>query len=96
MHEAELQAKIITLCAELRLLVFHSTDSRRALGRGFPDLTIIGKTRGLFAEVKDDWGQLSPEQTQWRYSLQASGAEWRLWRPRDWDVIETELRGIAS
>ena len=95
MNEAALQAKIITLCHDLGLLVFHSGDPRRDVGRGFPDLTIVGKTCGLFAEVKDDWGTLSPEQTQWRYSLQASGAQWRLWRPRDWADIEAELRSIA-
>ena len=95
MREAELQAKIITLCAELRLLVFHSTDSRRDLGRGFPDLVICGRTHVLFCETKDDYGQLSSEQTGWRYSLQTAGAQWRLWRPRDWADIEAELRSIA-
>ena len=95
MTEAVLMAKIITLCAELRLLVFHSTDSRRDLGRGFPDLVICGRTHVLFCETKDDYGQLSSEQTGWRYSLQTAGAQWRLWRPRDWAVIEAELRCIA-
>ena len=95
MNESALQAKVITLCHDLGLLVFHSTDSRRDVGRGFPDLVIVGKAGGMFAEVKDNWGQLSPDQCQWKYSLMASGAQWRLWRPSDWQAIEAELRGIA-
>ena len=55
---------------------------------------IVGRAV-LFCECKDDWAALRREQTTWRYRLTAAGAQWRLWRPRDRDAIETELRSIA-
>lgn len=95
MTEAELQAGIIALCGDLGLLVLEIPDSRRIRhGKGFPDLVIVGRAV-LFCECKDDWAALRREQTTWRYRLTAAGAQWRLWRPRDRDAIETELRSIA-
>ena len=43
MTEAELQHEVISLCEKYGLLVFHSTDSRRDIGTGFPDLVICGR-----------------------------------------------------
>jgi hypothetical protein len=95
--EAELQASVLELCKQLGLLVFHSTDSRRDVGRGFPDLLIAGFGGALFAELKSAGGRLEPEQTTWRYMMIAAGFRWRLWRPADWESgeIERELRAIA-
>lgn len=97
MTEAELQDRILGLAGSLGLLSFHSTDSRRDIGKGFPDLVIVGPRGVLFAEEKDGGGQLKPDQVTWKYRLLAGGARWVLWRPRDWDTgrIEAELRRIA-
>lgn len=81
--EEDLLDKVTARSRELGLLVFHSTAAVRDIGPGFPDLVIAG-TRHIFAELKSAGGCLSPRQTMWRYRLVATGAEWHLWRPRDW------------
>ena len=40
MNEAELLQEVLDLCEELNVLAFHSTDSRRDVGKGFPDLVL--------------------------------------------------------
>lgn len=77
--EAQFQKRVTDLCNLLGLKVFHSGDSRRDTGAGFPDLVIVGKPgRGvLFAELKTDKGRLTREQTDWLQALQDSrGDEW--------------------
>jgi hypothetical protein len=97
MTESELQADIISLCKELGLLVFHSGDSLRDTGRGFPDLIIVSRTGNgvIYAELKDWNGDLSPHQVTWKWSLIANGADWVLWRPQQWLEIEQTLRALA-
>jgi hypothetical protein len=97
MTEADLRHHVVTLAGHLGLLVQYSTDPRRDLGKGYPDLTIAGVGGCLFRELKDRHGQLSPAQTTWRYTLVADGQDWACWRPIDWDTgrIEAELRRIT-
>lgn len=96
MNEKELQDKVLELCRKYNLLVFHSTDSRRDIGKGWPDLTIAGKNL-LFAELKSDVGRLSPEQTTWRYTLQSIGFGHVVWRPIDLQdgTIEHQLKELT-
>lgn len=62
-------------------------------GRGYPDLTLVRPPRLIFAELKPERGSLEEEQKTWRDKLSAvPGAEWYLWRPRDYDAIERILR----
>ena len=61
---------------------------------GWPDSVIIG-TKVIFRELKAEHGQLSPDQRAIGGKLKAAaGADWAVWRPRDWlsGDIETELR----
>ena len=60
-------------------------------GTGFPDLVLI-RERVLFVELKTDAGAMSPEQRAWRDALRGAGADWRLWKPRDWPEIEATLK----
>lgn len=96
MTESDLQAEVIAIARGLRLYVFHSTDSHRDIGPGFPDLVIAGLDGVLFAELKSAAGQLSTEQTKWRYRLLAAGQQYYLWRPRDLASgrIESTLRSM--
>lgn len=96
MDEAKLQSEIIALAEELNLLVFHSADSRRDIGRGFPDLVIVGRHRTLFAELKSATGTRTTDQTNWYYRLSAVGDHVTLWRPKDWEngQVETLLREL--
>jgi hypothetical protein len=77
--------------------VFHSGDSRRDTGRGFPDLVLAGVNGVLFREVKDDYNPLRPAQVTWKHTLLAARADWDIWRPVDLSAgtIEHEIRRIA-
>lgn len=94
MTEAELQAEVIRLAAEHGVLVFHSTDSRRDIGRGFPDLVLVGSRNVMFVELKTTVGHTTPEQTTWRWKLLAAGAYWALWRPKDLPHIPSVLANL--
>jgi hypothetical protein len=94
--EADLQSSVVDLARWLKILAYHTHDSRRS-EPGFPDLVLAGRNGVIFAELKSTAGQLSREQTSWKWMLTAAGATWRLWRPLEWDTgqIEAELRRIA-
>ena len=102
MTEKELEIEVLAIAKGLRLMVRRVPDSRRIthveLGRGFPDLEILGPHRLMFAELKTEGGQLSRDEKRWRYALEAAGQRYVVWRPqhlrhRD---IEAELRLMAS
>jgi len=57
-------------------------------GEGFPDLVLARAGKVLFVEMKSEAGTLSPPQREWAASLRTL----RIWRPRDMDLIEAELR----
>lgn len=96
MTEAELQAQILDLCKHMGLLVYHTYDSRRSQP-GFPDLVIVGKHGVLYRELKTDRGRVSKEQDQWLVALHATGADAKVWRPRDWPTrVHRELQELGS
>ena len=92
MPEAELQRLVAEMCAWLDLPHFHVLNSK-GMRAGWPDCTIIG-TRVIFRELKSEFGRLTPEQTEIGYRLKTAGADWAVWRARDWlnGSIEKELR----
>jgi hypothetical protein len=96
MPERELQQVVAELCKVLGLRHFHVQHSR-GMAAGWPDSTIIG-ARVIFRELKSQTGQLSPEQREVGAALKAAGADWAVWRPRDWLTgdIETELRLLVG
>ena len=83
MKESELLHAVIALCEKHNVLVFHSTDSRRDVGRGFPDLVLVGQHGVLFVELKADTGTRRPNQTTWGYRLLAADAHYGVMKPRD-------------
>lgn len=98
MTEAMLQASILELARHHRLQAFHVYDSRRSAGVGFPDLCIAGPGGVVFAELKNDILQPTPEQMTWLGTLEAGGAEVYLWRPQQWldGTIATVLARLAK
>jgi hypothetical protein len=92
MPERELQQLVADLCRLLGLPHFHVRHSR-GMTAGWPDSVIIG-TKVIYRELKSQTGQLTPEQRATGDALKAGGADWKVWRPRDWLTggIETELR----
>jgi hypothetical protein len=97
MTEAELLEEVLAICAENDVLAFHSTDSRRDIGKGFPDLVCIGRRDILFVELKRFGGYRSPEQTTWGYRIIACGMRYALWTPLDLKrgTIESVIRGLV-
>jgi hypothetical protein len=96
--ELELQNAVIDLARVLGYRVAHFRAARTADGwrtpvaadgAGFPDLVLV-KRRVIFAELKSAAGKLRAEQSEWRISLQAAGAEYRLWNPDSWVSGEIE------
>ena len=96
MHEAQFQAEVIKLADSHDVKVFHSTDSRKDIGPGFPDLVLVGVDDILFAELKTSGGTMSSKQTDWRYSIIAAGHRHEVWRPADLNsgVIEAYLENL--
>lgn len=95
MTEAELQAEAIGLARKLGVLVGITPDSRRAF-TGEPDLRLLGARAMMWAEIKDDDGELSSAQKAWRWRLLACGQIYRLWRPVHWyrGEIKADLEAI--
>lgn len=63
--------------------------------KGFPDYVLSKYGHILVVELKTELGVLSPEQVEWRRRLEPTGY-YRLWRPRDWPEIESELTGQVA
>lgn len=95
---AQLVNEAVRQCDQLGLRVFFWPDSRRTLRKGWPDLTIIGRSGVLFREVKTAFGKLTPEQRLTGYEMTRAGLDWAVWRPGDFaaGTAERELRRIAG
>ena len=78
-------------------LIFHPSPHQvrpgawRSDGKGFPDLCLAHRDRGLiFAELKTDAGTMTPQQQVWALAIKPF-AEWYLWRPKDLPAIAKRL-----
>jgi VRR-NUC domain len=81
--EAELQQAVIETARTFGFLVAHFRPAKTnkgwrtpvsADGKGFPDLVMVHPLRGLmFAELKSDRGNLSPDQKRWITALRFAG-----------------------
>ena len=85
MTETAFQAAVVELAHLRGWLVFHVHDSRRGLGAGYPDLTMVHTRTGqlLFAELKSDVGRISQGQYRWMEALNRGGHHVHVWRPAD-------------
>lgn len=99
MTEAELVAEVSKLCGQLGLLWHHCRDARCCRGpRGLPDLIVAGPRGVIFAELKSEDGDTSPDQDLWLWTVakgKRAGVE--LWRPRDLQsgIIRAVLEALA-
>lgn len=104
MTEKQLDTEIRELAGRLRLRYFRFDDKRR-IGRGWPDLVLIGprgvlfrelKTRGQYTPVARD-DDLSADQRAVGRDLAAAGMDWAVWRPADLrdGRVGRELAAIA-
>jgi hypothetical protein len=107
MTESQLMAAVLDLAKYRGLLVHHCRPARQADGswrtpiqgaKGFPDIVAVGLGGVLFAELKNDVLAPTPEQATWLGTLDAAGADARLWRPKDWlsGEIQDALARLAK
>ena len=100
MHDASerlFQDQVMQIAKMNGWLIFHPSPSQvrpgiwRSDGKGFPDLVLAHKDRGLiFAELKTRTGKLSEAQVEWGTALW-TWAEWYEWRPADLEKIAERL-----
>lgn len=83
MSEADLQVMVIQLAELKGWLVYHTYNSRRSQP-GYPDLTMVRRSRVVFIELKTQSGKRTADQDRWGETLSLSDAEYYLWRPLDW------------
>lgn len=81
-REEDLFEAVRELCKILRLLVYHTRDSRGSYP-GFPDLVIIGPGGMLYRELKSATGRLTKDQKIWLGALHYHGVDVGVWRPAD-------------
>src|SRR5262245_22146063 len=82
MTEEQLYESVRAICEALRLLHYHTRDSRGSTA-GYPDLHIVGPAGQIFRELKTQRGQLRPQQLIWLDALHDLGANASVWRPLD-------------
>jgi hypothetical protein len=56
---------------------------------GWVDLALARNGVVILAELKSEKGKLGEGQPEWAAAI---GAQYRLWRPSDWPLIEKELK----
>ena len=61
--------------------------------KGWPDLVLARGSKVLVRELKDEKGDLKPEQVAWLEALAAGGLDVGVWRPSDWPEIDAVLTG---
>jgi hypothetical protein len=95
MSEEDFQQAVIEYAQERGWKVAHFRKARTkkgwrtavaADGKGFPDLVLV-RNRIVWAELKSEAGEMSPDQENWRDWLKESGQEWYCWKPSDWPTI---------
>lgn len=91
LSESQWQGRVVDLAAWQGWRTYHTYDSRRS-APGFPDLVMVRGTRLIFAELKSATGRVSVDQRAWLADLACCpGIETHLWRPADWDDVQTTL-----
>ena len=90
LSEKQLQSQIVQYAKLRGWRVYHTYDSRRSTA-GFPDLVLVRDNHLIFAEIKSNRGKVTPEQRSWIEALTRTQCEIHVWRPDDWDYIETLL-----
>lgn len=101
--EAQWQEQVQQLA---RVLGWRTMHVRRSIGKGnkwttatsvkgWPDLTLWSERqqRLVFAELKTESGDVTPEQVEVLASLRAAGQEAYVWRPSDLGRVRDVLSG---
>jgi hypothetical protein len=101
--EAAFTAQLLELCHTLGWYMVHFRAARTSRGWrtpiqgdgiGYPDTCLFSPSqkRIVWAELKRDSCKPTPEQLAWGEVIKATGHEWYLWKPKDFDSIVEILR----
>ena len=71
--EADFLQSVLELAKLKGWLCFHSYDSRKSCGAGFPDLCMVRISRLVYAELKSEKGKVTTAQQEWLSALEATG-----------------------
>lgn len=88
--ERSFQQQVYDAARMLGWRAYHTRDSRGSTA-GFPDLVLVRRPRLLFAELKREGEQPTPEQAEWLDELWGCGCEAYVWRPSDWPTVQRVL-----
>lgn len=102
LSEQRFQAAVIHFAEKRGWTVIHHPDSRRATGKGFPDLWMIREageyesgtqhqTMIMYRELKSMTGKNEPEQDELQLIIGSAGEDVSVWRPCDWERIKREI-----
>ena len=91
--EAAFQRALVKMALHLGWTVYHTRFSFGS-NRGFPDLVLAKALQPvIFAELKREGEGPTETQEAWGHVLSlATGNEYYVWRPSDWDAIEARLK----
>jgi hypothetical protein len=92
--EAQFMATVKDAAERLGYLVWHFPNA--LINPCVPDLFLFRDGRLMLAELKTERGKLSPRQVAMVRDLDAHGIAVHVWRPQDWDEIETALRAEGA
>ena len=84
---------LLDVCGWPRELRYHSRDSRKSSGSGFPDWCVVREGRIIFVELKSSRGKATREQLLWHDALIQAGAEAYIWGPDDRPHMERVFLG---
>jgi hypothetical protein len=93
--ERQFQEQVRELAKWTGWMIYHTHNSTHSPA-GFPDLVLARSPRLIFAELKNDVGRQSDEQTHWLDELRGvAGVETYVWRPSDLDEIQRILAKVT-
>ena len=88
--EKQFEAQVRQMAKMFGWLYYHTFLSKWS-SAGFPDCVFV-RERVIYAELKSETGQPTPEQYEWLEALADAGQEVYLWRPSDFDEVARILR----
>jgi hypothetical protein len=90
--EAQFLRQVKELGTLFRWRLYHPQLSKWS-ERGWPDVALVRPPRFVLAELKSEFGKVTPQQAEWLADLaKCPGVEVYLWRPSDFERIVELLR----
>lgn len=92
--EKQFEAQVKQLAKMFGWLYYHTWRSIHSPA-GFPDCVFV-RERVVYAELKTDKGQPTPDQYEWLRALAEADQEVYLWRPSDMEPNGGEILAVLK